>query len=144
MHLLRTIGRHSGGRRDAEGDLLQLRDVAEDPSIESAVEVVRAFLDMEVAYTTTVTPTAQIFDSHSGDGESFGVEEGTVMDIEDTYCHRVLQERLPSIMPDVRGDPRTASLPITVAADVEEDRSEHAAEQPEGKHHRQLPGSGEN
>ena len=40
------------------------------------------------------------------------------MPLEQTYCQRVLDGRLPNLIPDVRGDDRAASLPITEASDV--------------------------
>ncbi|MBA3866664.1 MAG: HD domain-containing protein [Solirubrobacterales bacterium] len=117
-YVLNTV-RSGGRRRAAEIDeLTQLRDVADHPSIDHALQVVRELLDMDVAYTTELTPTLQIFQHLSGDSESFGLAEGAAMDIDATYCKRVLDGRLSGIMPDVKGDPRSASLPITVDADV--------------------------
>ena len=40
------------------------------------------------------------------------------MPLDGTYCQRVLAGRLPNLIPDVRGDERAASLPITEAAGV--------------------------
>lgn len=53
-----------------------------------------------------------------GDGDSFGMHEGLAVPLEHTYCQRVLDGRLPNLMPDVRGDERSASLTATDAADV--------------------------
>lgn len=92
--------------------------MAEDPSIERAVQAVREFLGMDVAYTTEMTGSLQTFDTLRGDGESFGIAEGMTMDVEQTYCRRVLDGRLPNVMPDIRGDPRAASMPVTQSADV--------------------------
>ncbi|HEX2708297.1 MAG TPA: hypothetical protein VHM66_09860 [Solirubrobacterales bacterium] len=79
--------------------------MAEDPSIGNAVQVVGEFLDMDVAHTTSITPSSQIFDTLIADGESFGVAEGMVMDIEDSDCDRVPNGRLPGVRPDVKGIP---------------------------------------
>ena len=40
------------------------------------------------------------------------------MPLAHTYCQGVLDERLPNLMPDVRGDERTASMPATEAAQI--------------------------
>lgn len=99
-------------------ELAHLRDLSQHGAIESAVAAAKDFLGMEVAYATEMTETEQRFKVLEGDGESFGVEQGTVMAVEQTYCHRVLAGRLPNVMADVRGDDRSASLPVTEAADV--------------------------
>jgi len=38
--------------------------------------------------------------------------------LEATYCQRVLDGRLPNVIPDVRADARAASLPITEAGNI--------------------------
>jgi HD-GYP domain-containing protein (c-di-GMP phosphodiesterase class II) len=73
---------------------------------------------MDVAYATEMTDSIQTFKVLRGDGESFGVAEGTTMDVEQTYCQRVLDGRLPNVNADVKGDPRSAAMAITEAADV--------------------------
>ena len=108
----------SRGHRAATDDLAQLQAVAQIPSLERAVQAVREFLGMDVAYVTEISGPQQLFRTVEGDGASFGVASGGVMELDQTYCKRVLDGRLPSIMPDVRGDPRAASLPITAAAEV--------------------------
>jgi GAF domain-containing protein len=120
LKLYSTAGLEGASRARVSSidELSQLQAVAHDPSVESAVRAVREFLGMDVAYTTQISGTKQIFETVDGDAESFGVGPGTTMDLDQTYCKRVLDGRLPSLMPDVRGDPRAASLPITEEAEV--------------------------
>jgi putative nucleotidyltransferase with HDIG domain len=99
-------------------DLADLGELAIRPSVERAVEAVRDFLGMDVAYTTEFVGGEQQFRVLRGDGASFGIHEGLAVPLEQTYCQRVLDGRLPNLMPDVRGDERSASLPATEAADV--------------------------
>ena len=99
-------------------ELDKLQAIAQDPSVESALDAVREFLGMDVAYATEMTDTTQTFMVLRGDGESFGVAEGMTMPVEATYCQRVLDGRLPNVNADVKGDSRSASMPITEAADV--------------------------
>jgi putative nucleotidyltransferase with HDIG domain len=99
-------------------DLADLRDLAIEPSVERAVAAVRDFLGMDVAYATEFVDGQQQFRVLRGDGDSFGMHEGLAVPLEQTYCQRVLNGRLPNLMPDVRGDERTASMPATKAADI--------------------------
>jgi response regulator RpfG family c-di-GMP phosphodiesterase len=99
-------------------DLARLREVAQERAVENAVDAVREFLGMDVAYATEMTEEEQHFKVLRGDGESFGVGEGTVMPAEATYCRKVLDGRLPNVMPDLAADERTASMPITQQAGV--------------------------
>jgi putative nucleotidyltransferase with HDIG domain len=99
-------------------DLADLGELATQPSVERAVAAVRDFLGMDVAYVTEFVEGQQQFRVLRGDGESFGVHEGIAIPLEQTYCQRVLTGRLPNLIADVRGDDRSASLPITESAGV--------------------------
>ncbi len=104
--------------RHPRGDPATLSDVAIHPTLEGALEAVREFLGMEVAFASEFVEDQQIFRVLRGDGESFGVHEGFQMPLEQTYCQRVLAGRLPNLMPDVRGDERSAAIPVPEAASV--------------------------
>jgi putative nucleotidyltransferase with HDIG domain len=98
--------------------MADLDDLAIEPSVERAVAAVRDFLGMDVAYATEFVDGEQQFRVLRGDGASFGMHEGLAVPLEHTYCQRVLDGRLPNLMPDVRGDERSASLPATEVADI--------------------------
>jgi response regulator RpfG family c-di-GMP phosphodiesterase len=102
----------------ASGDVADLSDLAQRPSIAGAVEAVKEFLGMDVAFAAEIVDGRQVFRVLRGDGESFGVGEGLEIPMEQTYCQRVLDGRLPNIVADVRAEPRAAELPITELADV--------------------------
>jgi len=87
-------------------------------SIETAVDAVREFLGFDVAYATEMTADQQRFRVLSGDGESFGVSDQTVMPASETYCEKVLAGSLPHIIPVVADEPEAACLPVSAAADV--------------------------
>ncbi|MGH2955785.1 MAG: GAF and HD-GYP domain-containing protein, partial [Solirubrobacterales bacterium] len=74
---------------------------------------VRELLDMEVAFVGRITDTEQIYDALRGDAASFGVAEGHSMPLEETYCKRILDGRLPNLIPDARRDDRAAALEVT-------------------------------
>ena len=99
-------------------DALRLGELAQHPTVDRAVEAVREFLGMDVAYATEFAGSHQLFKAFDGDGESFGVREGLAMPLEQTYCERILSGRLPNLIPDVRADDRAATLAVTEAADV--------------------------
>jgi HD domain/GAF domain len=98
-------------------DLIGLGELAQRPSVDSAVAAVRELLGMELAFSSQFVDGHQVVEVLRGDAESFGVREGVALPLDQTYCHRVLAGRLPSLIPDVRADGRAASLPITEAAD---------------------------
>lgn len=99
-------------------DVIRLRDVAQSPSVERALDAVRELLDMDVAFVGRITGKEQVYDILRGDGESFGVDPGHSMPLEETYCKRILDGRLPNLIPDVRRDDRAASMKVTEAADI--------------------------
>lgn len=80
----------------SRGDVADVGELALRPSVERAVAAVSAFLGMDVAYATEFVDDHQVFRVLRGDGASFGVHEGLAMPLQQTYCQRVLDGRLPS------------------------------------------------
>jgi GAF domain-containing protein len=99
-------------------DLADLGELAIQPSVERAVAAVRDFLGMDVAYATEILDGRSHLRVLRGDGPSFAVHEGMSIPVKHTICQRVLDGRLPNLMPDVRGDERSASLPATEVGDI--------------------------
>jgi hypothetical protein len=99
-------------------EVADLASLAQDPSTERALEAVREFLGMEVAYASQFVADQAVVKVVRGEADSFGLREGGTMPLEQTYCQRILDGRLPNLIPDVRADDRAASLPITEAANV--------------------------
>lgn len=92
--------------------LARLRETAQHPGVENAVAAVRELTGMEVVFTSRVTETDQVLEVISGDAGRFGLERGSAMALEDTFCHRVLAGRLPQVIADVAADQRAASVPV--------------------------------
>jgi hypothetical protein len=107
-----------GGRSAPAEDLLRLRDVAQSPTVDRAVQAVRQFLGMDVAYVSRIDGTHQHFQTIDGDGESFGIAEGEAMPFDQTFCKRILSGRLPNLIPDVKEEPRAVSLEVAQKANV--------------------------
>lgn len=97
---------------------LELSELAQAPSVPLALGLVREVLGMDVAYTCQIAGDDLTVREVDGDGGSFHVAEGLTRPAEHTYCPRMLRGRLPSVIADVRGEPRAASLPITQIADI--------------------------
>jgi hypothetical protein len=95
-----------------------LSELAQRPSVERALEAMREFLGMDVAYTSEIIGDQMALRAVEGDGASFCISEGMSLPSEQTYCHRVMAGRLPNVNPDIRGDDRAASLPITQIGDI--------------------------
>src|SRR5215212_4872423 len=53
-----------------------------------------------------------------GDAESFGWREGESFPIDESYCKRVLDGRIPQVVPDAKGEDATKDLRVTTEADI--------------------------
>lgn len=95
-----------------------LSDLAQRPSVARALEAMREFLGMDVAYTSEMVGDQTSVRAVDGDSESFYMSEELSLPTDQTYCHHILTGRLPHVNPDIRGDPRAASMPVTEIADV--------------------------
>jgi len=95
-----------------DADLAKLREVADSPAVIHTLEAVQSLLTMDVAVATEVTDQRQIYRVLHGDGASFGIRPGGSRPVEETICSRILEGRLPNLMPDTRADERAASVPL--------------------------------
>jgi HD-GYP domain-containing protein (c-di-GMP phosphodiesterase class II) len=96
----------------------ELDELAINPTVDKAVESVRELLGVELAYATRFSDGLQYFHRVRGDGASFGVRQDDGMPLGETYCERIIEGRLPNLIPDVRAEDRASSLAITDTADV--------------------------
>lgn len=95
-----------------------LSALAERPSVDLALEAIREFLGMDVAYTSEIVGGEMTLRALDGDGTSFSLCEGMSSQSEMTPCHWILNGALPSVIPDARAEEQLVSLPITQAADI--------------------------
>jgi HD domain-containing protein/GAF domain-containing protein len=96
----------------------ELDDLVLNPTVDKAVDSVRELMGVELAYATRFANGLQYFHHVRGESSSFGIEEGDGMPLADTYCEKVLEGRLPNLIPDVRAEDRAASMEVTRRADV--------------------------
>jgi GAF domain-containing protein len=59
-----------------------------------------------------------IFRALEGDAESFGWREGEGFPIDESYCKRVLDGRIPNVVPDAKREDATRDLRVTSEADI--------------------------
>lgn len=67
----------------------------------------------DLAWLSQHTGPDQVLRVLHGESRAFGVTEGDALPWEGSFCVRVLDQRLPSVIPDVRENPITAALPVT-------------------------------
>ncbi|EFC79586.1 putative GAF sensor protein [Parafrankia sp. EUN1f] len=77
------------------------------------LDLARRHLRTDVAWLARFSGDHQVIDLVAGDGELVESLVGYRVDMEQTYCARVLDGRLPAVVPDARADSRTANLPVT-------------------------------
>ena len=87
-------------------------------TIEDMLRDVRETLNMDVAFVSKFDADRLVFRKLEGDSESFGWQEGTSFPIDESYCKRVLDGRIPQVVPDARREDATKDLRVTSEADM--------------------------
>src|ERR671912_1002020 len=86
--------------------------------IEHMLRDLREALQMDVAFVSQFSEDQLVFRALEGDPESFGWREGKSFPIDETYCKRVLDGRIPQVVPDARREDATKDLRVTSEADM--------------------------
>jgi hypothetical protein len=86
--------------------------------VERTLQRAREHLEMDVLFVSEFTRDAEIFRVIDGDGGSFGLAEDTGIPREQSYCQRVLDGRLPAVIPDAHNDPLAKALPVTDGSQI--------------------------
>jgi GAF domain-containing protein len=79
---------------------------------------VRETLQMDVAFVSEFSEDRLVFRAVEGDAESFGWREGEGFPIDDSYCKRVLEGRIPQVVPDAKNEDATKDLRVTSEANI--------------------------
>jgi len=87
-------------------------------TIEQLLSTVREALEMDVAFVSEFAGGRLVFRALEGDAESFGWREGEGFPLDESYCKRVLDGRLPNLIPDARSEALTKDLWVTREADI--------------------------
>jgi GAF domain-containing protein len=86
--------------------------------IESLLSLVRENLQMDVAFVSEFAGDRLVFRALEGDAGSFGWAEGESFPLDESYCKRVLDGRLPNVIPDARSEDLTKDLWVTSEAKI--------------------------
>ncbi len=81
-------------------------------AIERILSLARAALDMDVAVVGAFDGDF-VVQAVDGENEWFDLEVGSRIPVEETFCQRMAQGHLPSLVQDAAADARTADLPLT-------------------------------
>jgi response regulator RpfG family c-di-GMP phosphodiesterase len=103
------------GRLEGLADLASSRPP--DP-IERTLALAREALGMDVAFVSEFAEDRMEFRALEGDAGSFGLREGGSVPLEGTFCKRVVDGRLPSVVPDAGSDGRVSGLEVTREAGI--------------------------
>ena len=87
-------------------------------TIEDMLRDVRKALDMDVAFVSKFDADQLVFRKLEGDAESFGWQEGESFPIDESYCKRVLDGRIPQVVPNAKREEATKDLRVTSEADI--------------------------
>ena len=87
-------------------------------TIEDMLRDVREAFRMDVAFVSKFDADQLVFKKLEGDAESFGWREGESFPIDESYCKRVLDGRIPRVVPDARCEEATKDLRVTSEADM--------------------------
>ncbi len=108
-------GEADAGRLDGLADLAASR---RPDAIVRSMALARETLGMDVAFVSKFAEDRMEFRALEGDAESFGWREGGAVPLEGTFCKRVVDGTLPSIVPDAKGDGRVSGLEVTKDAGI--------------------------
>ncbi len=87
-------------------------------TVEWLLSTVREALEMDVAFVSEFAEDRLVFRVLEGDAESFGWREGEGFPLDESYCKRVLDGRIPHVVTDTRSENSTKELWVTNEADI--------------------------
>ena len=73
--------------------------------VERILATARESLGMQIAYFTEIDAGEQVIHRVAGAPAGLGLMDGTRVELEDTYCRRMLDEEIPSLVPDADAEP---------------------------------------
>ena len=87
-------------------------------NIEDMLREVRETLNMDVAFVSEISEDQLVFRALEGDAESFGWREGEGFPVDESYCKRVLDGRIPQVVPNAKREDATKDLRVTTESDI--------------------------
>ncbi|MDX8152165.1 GAF domain-containing sensor histidine kinase [Patulibacter brassicae] len=86
--------------------------------IARAMEAARDLTGLEIAYVSRFHDGVQEIERTTTAPTAVGITEGMVVPLEDTYCQRIVDGRMPSVILDTAANPVTAELDATAGANI--------------------------
>jgi EAL domain-containing protein (putative c-di-GMP-specific phosphodiesterase class I) len=86
--------------------------------IQRALAATREHLGMEVVMVSEFTEGKQVVRIIDGDAISFDLQVAAGLPLNETYCQRVMEGRLPNVIPDARRENKVKDLSVTRAAGI--------------------------
>ena len=86
--------------------------------LDRVLSTARQHLGMEVAFVSEYAEGKTVFRSLEGDAESFKFREGVGTPLEASFCRRVIEGRIPSVVADAEEDEEVRDLGVRHAADI--------------------------
>jgi diguanylate cyclase (GGDEF)-like protein/PAS domain S-box-containing protein len=81
--------------------------------VRTLLGVLRSRLGLDTAWLSWFRDGMQVFEVLDGDAEALGLSSGERSSLSGSYCVRVIDGRLPAVIPDTLANQMTLSLPVT-------------------------------
>jgi EAL domain-containing protein (putative c-di-GMP-specific phosphodiesterase class I) len=89
-----------------------------DDLLRHALHVIRRHFAMDAAFIAEFRDGQRVFRYLEQAGDAYPLREGDADPLEDTYCQRIVDGRLPAVIPDTAACDEAAALPVTRALGV--------------------------
>ena len=87
-------------------------------TVERLLSAVRGALEMDVVFVSKFEGDRLVLRALEGDAESFGWREDEGFPLDESYCKRVLEGRIPRVVPEAGREEATRDLRVTTEADI--------------------------
>lgn len=81
--------------------------------IRQALDLARELLGLEFSYITEFRGDEQLIQGVSGDRISFDMSPGDGYPLDGSYCQRMIEGKIPNIIPDAAANPEVRDLAVT-------------------------------
>lgn len=87
-------------------------------ALEGLLSVFRESFEMDVAFISQFEDGQQVLRKIEGAPDSFGVQEGSSFPLSESICGRIVDGRLPNLIPDLRAEEQTRELGVVEQAGI--------------------------
>ncbi len=86
--------------------------------IRPALRILRAHLDMDVAYVSEIVDDQSVFQEVDAPGLEHLIKPGDARPLDQVYCKHIIDGDIPELMPDTAADPIACQMPVTSAVPI--------------------------